>query len=167
MHDKIPLLIRDDLNGDKMIQMMANENMQSFGHDVYITQETIRAVVKAYAEGKIDLPEPKTATGLNVGSVRYAPGFVRKELRPDPPAMKVITEKPYTMLSIGRYLGWVVPSGNVQHRVQIALQSLELVELGVLDESRLKGLRAKEAKNLVQISQRKYDQAIAGEKSTN
>jgi hypothetical protein len=47
-----------------MLQIMGRENMEEWGTSAWVEQETIRAVVLAYAEGKINLP-PVSKTGNN------------------------------------------------------------------------------------------------------
>src|SRR6266853_986608 len=49
---KVNLIIRD-LDDEHMIQIMARENMEEWGTSASVEQETIRAVVEAYAEGLI------------------------------------------------------------------------------------------------------------------
>ena len=68
-------------------------------------QETIRAVVLAYAEGKIELQRPK-GVGKDGGlrNVRNAPSFC--------PASKQFNDlkllpKPYNAESIAKFLGWM------------------------------------------------------------
>lgn len=92
--------------------------MQEFGTSAKIEQETIRAVVLAYAEGKIELIKPKAGKGSGKG-LRYAPSFlVAKE---DFKGLKIF---PYNAESIARFLGWM--SGNqVSPRVRNALEALE------------------------------------------
>lgn len=63
-----------------------------------IEQETIRAVVLAYAEGKIELPR---LPGPKARGVRYAPSF-RIDVVPNG-----LRDKPYTAESIAKFLGWM------------------------------------------------------------
>ena len=62
-----------DLDDADMIKIMAMENMEEWGHDASIELETVRAVVLAYAEGKIGLSSPSKDTPHH--HLRYAPGF--------------------------------------------------------------------------------------------
>ena len=68
-----------------------------------IEQETVRAVVYAYADGKIELEKPKTE-GTGVKRLRIAPRFI-------PVIFKDIKNKPdpkvYNAESIARFLGWM------------------------------------------------------------
>lgn len=59
---KMPLTIVD-LSDEDMLRVMADENANEYGHAAAVEQETIRAVVEAYAEGKIELEKPKTGQG--------------------------------------------------------------------------------------------------------
>ena len=51
---------------------MARENMSEWDHDVSVDVETIRAIVEAYAEGKIDLREENPPH--HASTVYNAPG---------------------------------------------------------------------------------------------
>ena len=67
-----------------------------------IEQETIRAVVLAYAEGKIELPRPVMAKG-GMSSLRNAPSFtLAKERFNDLKSLP----KPYNAESIAEAEGW-------------------------------------------------------------
>ncbi len=93
---------------------MADENMADFGTNAAIEQETNRAVVLAYAEGKIELEKPSMSRG-GASSVRYAPSFCKVGER-----FKVDKSFPYNAESIARFLGWM--SGEqVSPRVRNAL----------------------------------------------
>ncbi|HWE72327.1 MAG TPA: hypothetical protein VG328_04150 [Stellaceae bacterium] len=52
---------------------MAHENMEEWAHDASIEQETIRAVVEGFADGRIELPPVKK--NIVRGQVRLAPSF--------------------------------------------------------------------------------------------
>jgi len=60
------------LSDTEMAQIMAHENMEEWGSSATVEQETVRAIVKGYADGKIELPKP---TGITKGSLRFAPRF--------------------------------------------------------------------------------------------
>jgi hypothetical protein len=85
-------------------EAMADENMQEFGTNAQVEQATIRAVVEAYAEGKIELEKPK-GEGKDSGlrNVRNAPSFLpaRNQFND----LKLVP-KPYNAESIARFLGW-------------------------------------------------------------
>ncbi len=92
--------------------------MNEFGNNSVIDQETIRSVVIAYAEEKIELERPTSAKARNT---RYAPSF-RIEF-----AFNDDKRKPYNAESIAQFLGWW--SGDqVSPRVRNALYILEQAE---------------------------------------
>src|SRR5260370_28626400 len=63
-----------------MLRMMADENMEEWGHGVAIVHETVRSVVEAHAAGRIDLgPVPEDTPS---DKVRWAPSFVQGVLCP-------------------------------------------------------------------------------------
>ena len=45
-----------DLDDTTMAKIMAHENMEEWGHTTLIEQETIRAIVQGFADGRIKLP---------------------------------------------------------------------------------------------------------------
>ena len=91
----------------------------------HIEQETIRAVVLAYAKGDFELPRPKTAPH-RVKGWRLAPSFRLTPVKDfDFCETKI---KPYNAESIGKFLGWMQPSGQVSQRVYNALAVLEAAE---------------------------------------
>ena len=54
---------------------MAHENMNEWEHNSLVEQETVRAVVEAFAEGKIELPSTSVRPG-KAGTFRLAPSFI-------------------------------------------------------------------------------------------
>jgi ParB-like chromosome segregation protein Spo0J len=46
-----------DLDDETMLRIIANENMEEWSASALIEQETIRATVQAFAEGKVELPK--------------------------------------------------------------------------------------------------------------
>lgn len=81
-----------------MLRMMAAENAEEFKHSPLVTQETIGAVIEAYGRGEIEL-EPVTApdrAGRRDGI--YSAGNN--------------SEKPYTCLTVARFLGWTKAGGT-------------------------------------------------------
>ena len=96
--DKVDLIIRD-LHDHAMLQIMARENMEEWGTSASVEHETIRAVVEAYAEGRIELESPDDKTPTR--SIRYAPSFTRGDV------LLARGEHPYTVERIASFLGWV------------------------------------------------------------
>jgi len=135
---KVNLIIRL-LDDEHMLQIMARENMEEWGTSAAIEQETVRAVVEAYAEGKIGLAKPEGRTDL-----RYAPSFVAGEHK------RVTAEFPYTAQTVAKFLGWMQPSGKAQAKVGYALGALELIEKKILSEIDFENLSTKDAQAVVQ-----------------
>lgn len=136
---KVDLIIRD-LDDDAMIKIMARENMEEWGTSATVEHETIRAVVEAFGEGKIELPKVKQT---NPEKLRYAPSFImgRPVARPD---------GAYTAESIAKYIGWIDRSGNASKKVSNALDALMFIEERLLSESDFEGLSTKQAEAVVQ-----------------
>lgn len=120
-----------DLSDTEMAKIMASENMEEWGSDADVEQETVRAIVKGYADGRIDLGNLPAKTAK--ASVRHAPYFVAGYV-PDSGG-----EHPYTTEMLMNFLGWK------EFRVVTALQSLALVESGKAKAETFKGLSAKQA----------------------
>lgn len=134
-----------------MLKMMADENLREWGSSVTVDQETIRAVVLAYAEGKIELERPGKDTPKK--TIRYAPGFIQGNV---PEAFQ---ERPYTAESIAAFLGWKYD------KVRPALAALELQERAGLDPGLYDGLTAERAEILTRKAREiegAWDRSIAG-----
>lgn len=146
--DHVELIVRDISDAD-MLRMMADENMDEWRTSSEIEQETIRAVVLAYAEGRIELPTD-FGSKARVDSFRNAPSFrtVDRDVFKD---VKHIP-KPYNAESIAKFLGWM--SGDqVSPRVRNALAALEAgEELEAPEEIAeiTKGLSSDQARRTVQ-----------------
>src|SRR5215470_9110530 len=74
---EVDFIIRD-LDDATMIQVMARENMEEWGTSAWVEMETIRAVVEAFAEGKIKLPKIKVGGEGSIGKFRCAPSFQKR-----------------------------------------------------------------------------------------
>ena len=120
-----------DLSDTEMAKIMAAENMEEWGSDADVEQETVRAIVKGYADGRIDLGPMKKDTPKT--AIRYAPAFSIGDVREAP------TERPYTAEMLVKFLGWN------EYRVKTALQSLALIESGKAKPETFKGLSAEQA----------------------
>jgi hypothetical protein len=139
-----------NLSDADMIKMMAHENMEEWGTSAIVEIETIAAVVKAYAQGKIELNGLSEKT--NKGIIRYAPSFLVG------PSASRSGEHPYTLQSVGEFLGWLKPNGEAQNKVSVALTALQLIEEGILTEEHFNGLKTKEAENLVRETRARKEQ---------
>lgn len=144
------VVVVEQLSDDQMLQMMANENSEEYGHDFALgVMNAVEAVVKAYAEGKATLPTEVGGSKGGAVRLRVAPGFLPAEnLKED--------FRYYSSLSVARYLGWVkADASQPAERVQTALAALELIERGVLKRSQLRNLGSAQARELVTLTQRK------------
>lgn len=145
-------LIIKKLDDATMLKMMANENMEEWGTTLEVTQETIRAVVLAYAAGKVELPRPSSDTASIY--LRCAPSFIAgsKYERNGPAARPV---RFYTGVTIAKFLGWKLEKkGDAPRRVSVALATLEEEEkgeLGTQEEVReiFKGKSTKQAQAIL------------------
>lgn len=157
---EIDLIIRN-LDDATMIQIMANENMDDWGTNAIVDIETVAAVVKAFGEGKIELPKanPRAAGGLR-GSMRYAPSFIPEKLRND-----THVSKSYTAQGIGEFLSWLDKDGTAQDKIHTALTALQYIEEGIITLKAFDGISSSGIRAVVsQASQaRSYKQSQADE----
>lgn len=158
------LVIRD-LSDEDMLRVMADENANEYGHSAEVEQETIRAVVQAYADGKIELEKPKPMGKGGFKAVRMAPKFAVIKFK----GVKFNPEdKPYNAESIARFLQGSTKHGRwmcgkqVSPHVRTALAALEAVEAGLVEAKDYTGL----SRNQAQVIQseatgiaRTYEQA--------
>jgi hypothetical protein len=152
---EVDILVRE-LDDQDMLRMMANENMDGFGSSATVRHLAIRAVVEAYAEGKIELraPDPKT----HPTAIRYAPSFVAGDVPRAPGG------RPYSALSVAEFLGWVKPSGEAQAKVRSALTALSLIEDGIMTEAQFEGLSTRQAEAVIrQTAKAKRDDEKSAE----
>src|SRR5260221_5731624 len=66
-----------------------------------------------------------TNSGVQRESLRVAPYFKKSDDRSASPILA------YTARSLSDFLGWSHPNGEASSKVEIALQALELIELGL------------------------------------
>lgn len=126
---QINLIIRD-LDDEDMVRMMADENRPEWQHDAAEQQAMVRAVIEAYADGRIKLPKPPKRTKAQV--IRYAPSCISGGSSP------ATGDHPYTAETIGKFLGrgWqkkhTKTGMRASERITGALRALELLEQGTL-----------------------------------
>ena len=153
--DEIDVPVRD-LDDEAMLKIMANENMAEWGASALIEQETIRATVQAFADGKIKLPkvkEQKSRDG-NVIKLRIAPGFMAQQ------SAKFSREnlaKAYTAKTLARFLGW--PKAKVAN----TLHALAMIEEGVGKDIDFAGLSPKQAE--VVVRETRFAEKESGDKT--
>lgn len=155
---EIDIILRTNLTDEDMLRIMARENMQEWGTSATVEIETVRAVVTAFAAGRIQLPAPDQFTSKNL--LRAAPGFAigGGEAAPD---------HPYTASTIAPFLGWHID------KVKDTLGHLEMIEAGILDDASYRELstwqamamtaKAREIRNAAQerAKQAEVDSAAA------
>jgi hypothetical protein len=141
---KVEIIIKD-LDDETMIKIMARENMTEWGTSATVEQETVRAVVLAYAEGKIELPKVPKDTHKTV--IRYAPRFaVGNE-----DALGRL--HPYTPATLGRFLGWTNTRNRgergvveeADRKVIRTLDTLAALAEGIFSEKQFDGIGTKMA----------------------
>jgi len=118
------------LDDAAMIQIMDNENRETYGSTPASLIESVKAIVKALAAGNIPafVVDPKTRKDLTY----YAPSFVPGTS--SPPS----GDHPYTALCISVFLGRARKGGKEAHKgVVAALDALYLKERGRFNDSLL------------------------------
>jgi hypothetical protein len=128
-----------DLSDTDMARIMAHENMEEWGHSTVIEQETLRAIVVAYAEGRIELPKPK-----HHQSLRHAPQFTVGS------SSDSGASKPYTSETLAEFLGWK------QYKVDATLAALALIEDGLANDEQFAGLSTKQAEAIATETRRVF-----------
>jgi len=142
--EEVDLIIRK-LSDEQMLQIMARENMEEWGTSAAVEQETVRAVVEAFAEGKIELGQAPPG-----GVIREAPSFVPLSDK----TRRASGVKLYSVGMVAEFLGWLKPSGSPQEKVGDALNALQFIEEGVLRERDFDGLSTTEAGAVVAEARR-------------
>ncbi len=146
---EVNLIIRK-LDDGTMLQIMARENMDEWGYNVLVEQETVRATIQAFADDTIQfgtLPKDTRHSYL-----RYAPSFLN--VRPDVGPRRV-----YTMNSLGKFLGWLTKpekshkQGKPSRRLERSVRALELIEREVLVEDDFVGLGGHAAWEMIRQTQ--------------
>lgn len=128
------------LDDTTMAKIMANENMDEWGHDAAIEQETVRGIVEGIGAGRIKMPIRKHA-----GSMYYdAASDVPFAPLPLPEIQKRAHEasRPYHLYTIDAFcdfLGWK------RYKIESAISSIGLIEREMVDEETIKGLSSKQA----------------------
>lgn len=132
-----------DLTDEEMFKRMVHENSETYGQRFYYSvMQPIASLVKAYADGKVELDPP----GKSVrGPQLQAPSFSTRETK---------GTKLYNATTVSKYLGWTVQGtrdGDLKAsmRVLIALAALELIERKVLSRNNFVSLSVTGAKALV------------------
>jgi len=125
----IPVRALDDT---EMARIMAHENMEEWGATALVEQETVRAVVLGYAEGRIKLSKPN-----HQGLIRYAPSFNAQE------AFARASAFPYTNPTLADFLDWK------EWKIQATLEALAATADGLIHEADLKDLSTRQTQEIV------------------
>lgn len=123
-----------NLDDGAMLKMLVHENMEEWGANAAIMQESIRAVVLAYADGSIQLGAIKKDTPKD--RIRHAPSFV-------PGRSLAANERPYTAESVAEFLGWH------PQKVKAFLSFLELEESKLVNATAIAGLNPSAVEEIV------------------
>ena len=141
-----------DLSDAEMLRMMADENLEDWGTSADVELGVIRAVVESFAAGRIELALPSERANKSV--LRYAPSFIPG----DASRASGTHEKVYTAQTVGRFLGWVKPSGDAQDKVGTLLTILQFVEKDCCEEADFDGLSITQAAaNIQQVRATRED----------
>src|SRR5258708_3366566 len=152
---EIGLVIRD-LSDETMFQMMARENREEWSTGFDFEIELVRATVEAFAAGRLQLGLPDERTPH--AALRLAPSFkCGADVSP------AAWNRSYTAASIAGYLRLTKSNGDAQDKVHHALSALELIELGLAQQTDFAGLSIKGAGEL--ISKARQARAIAGRRA--
>ncbi len=115
----------------KMIQVMDNENRETYGSTPQSIIESVKAVVQSLAKGTI--PAFNIAEDVRKEYIRYAPSFV-----PGKEPAATGAARPYTALSVSVFLGRARCGGkDASVAVVAALDALYLKERGRFNDSLL------------------------------
>ena len=114
-----------EIDDGTMLQMMIRENLITSTRSAIVEQESVRAIISAYAAGKIELPKP----GGGDSQHRFAPSFRVDE------TSGVDRTSPYSAGTLAEYLGWN------RSRVDNTLHALELIEEEILTEGEYHDLK--------------------------
>lgn len=129
---KIEVPIKD-LDDTAMLKIMARENSETWKNSPIIDMETLRAVVLAYASGKIELGKVGKITPKD--RIRYAPSFLKNEDRDVPP-----DPHPYTAEILTPILGWTID------KTKDVLNQLENDEREMVPEETFRRMGPEQAK---------------------
>jgi hypothetical protein len=138
-------LIVKDLTNEQMLKMMANENLEEWGHSALVEIETIEATLEAAGKKEITLPPIPAHTN---------PNYI-KRLPQDNGAVV------YTMFSIAEFLGWTRENNRSRKQpdlaCEMAFKAIDAMKNGWLQRAELKGLKRTEAWLLVQGQEKVHE----------
>lgn len=127
----VDVIVRD-LSNEQMIKMMANENLEEWGHSALVEIETIETTLEAYGNGEIELPALPKDTKLNV--------------------IHKVGSRPYTHTAVAEFLGWTrkLRDGVKPNLAcEMAFAAIDAMKRKFIKRSDLKGLKRGEVLLLV------------------
>jgi chemotaxis protein histidine kinase CheA len=138
--------------------MMARENSEAYKQNADVLLESIRATVQALADGKIEIGnesgQMEAPSQSNSRYFRFAPSFVSgKGAAGGVPAVA------YSAETLGKFLGLPGGNGGGGGRLCVALNALELIEVGCLPEKNTRGITITELKAEVDCRTAEREQA--------
>jgi len=155
---EIPVVVAE-LSDDQMLQFMASENSEEYGHDFALgVMNAVEAVVKAYGAGLVKLEKP--IKGVTIPAPSFVPVLQEHRILSN-------TDRVYTPMTVAKYLGWTINKKDAATgvgpatRVVVALSALELIERGALKRTALKGLGSYQARELVTLTKRAMEAEAA------
>jgi len=146
--DKEVALIIRDLDDDQMLKVMVRENGEDWGTSAVVDQESVRAVVLAYAEGRIQLTRPSSRVAKS--TLRFAPSFTPGDGRGGSP------DHPYTAPMLAEFMGWDVT------RIKDTLRALALEAMGALRTKDFEDLSLAQARTVTTRAFQAYGAVEAG-----
>jgi hypothetical protein len=150
---EIPITLQD-LSDGQMLVFMASENVSGAQP---VVQEAVKAAIKAYAEGLIEL-EP-VSKDTKKSAIRQAPSFI-------PGGYTSVVDRPYTTDSVARFLGYIKKGSNTaKNSVVAALGVLELEERKLLT-NQTASLKHLNVKQILQFVSDVKDREIRGKERT-
>lgn len=133
---RVEIIVRD-LSNEQMLKMMASENMEKWGSSAWVELETIRSVLEAYGEGKIELPVASKDTRKD--QIRHV--------------CQSSGTGPYTQAMVAEFLGWTRKAHadglRPNYACETAFRALDIIDAGFLEEADCKGLTRKQMAELV------------------
>ena len=148
------------LDDAMMLKIMARENSETYKYTVLALIESVRGVVEALADGRIP------AFGINPSTpavhLRYAPSYA-----PGVVPSTNLVERPYTTVEVANFLGYSKAEGaKADDSVIAALNALELMQKGILDDKAIQGLKINQLLVMTRDIKKRLEKTSAATKVT-
>jgi len=145
--DEIDIPVRN-LSDTDMVKIMAHENQTEWAQSAVNDQETIRAIVLAFGNGKIEMPPVQKGTSR--GTIRRAPNFV---VQRDGDEDSERQDSSYTAATLAKFLGGE-KGGWPESKIEAILATLATIERGLVQTDDLKGLTTHQAAKVAEQTRR-------------